>query len=79
MPFAQTKQELSKLEVGQVPKVEADDQVEGIDLLERSIHMDLMDMSIREDTGRRKKRIRTVEAVPKVVAQASAFVSKFLG
>jgi len=53
----------------------ADDQVEGIDLLERSIHMDLMDMSIREDTGR---RIRTVEAVPKVVAQASAFVSKFL-
>jgi hypothetical protein len=41
--------------------------------------MDLMDMSIREDTGRRKKRIRTVEAVPKVVAQASAFVSKFLG
>ena len=36
-------------------------------------------MSIREDTGRRKKRIRTVEAVQKVVAQASAFVSKFLG
>ena len=34
----------------------ADDQVEGIDLLERSIHMDLMDMSIREDTGRRKER-----------------------
>jgi len=34
----------------------ADDQAEGIDRLERSIHMDLMDMFIREDTGRRKER-----------------------
>lgn len=34
----------------------ADDQAEGIDGLERSIHMDLMDMFIREDTGRRKER-----------------------
>ena len=56
MLFAQTKQEISKLKVGQVLKVEADDQAEGIDRLERSIHMDLMDMFVREDTGRRKER-----------------------
>ena len=47
MPIAQTKQEIDKLEVGQVLKVEADDQAEAIDLLERSIHMDLMEMFIK--------------------------------
>jgi TusA-related sulfurtransferase len=46
MPIAQTKQEIDKLEVGQVLKVEADDQAQGIDLLERGIHMDLMEMFI---------------------------------